>query len=195
MTRMVDAIIPVPATPRNRSATEHPSPANPSPPLPSPSDISRYLNHASEKLGVRSAQAFVSPLKRKSYGPDILSQVPDSDLAGLGIPPGDIIRLKNGSEGWWKKQKQVGGKGPDANSFNQDQQKDEEEEETVGYEYKYPDGGGVHYSGPPMIRGDQGPHDSSTTYYNQACHARLPIPLGFTASPYGDPEADPNYWR
>ena len=154
---MVDAIILVPATPRNRSSTELPSPVNPSPPLPSPSDISQYLNHASEKLGVCSAQAFVSPLKWRSYGPNILSQVPDSDLAGLGIPLGDIIRLKNGSEGWWKKQKQVGGKGPDANSFNQDQQKDDEEEETVGYEYKYPDGGGVHYSGPPMIRGDQGP--------------------------------------
>jgi hypothetical protein len=194
---MVDALIPgsVPTTPHS-SATELPSPVNSSPPLPSPSDISRYLNYASEKLGVRSAQAFVSPLKRKSYGPDILSQVPDSDLAGLGIPPGDIIRLKNGSEGWWKKQKQAGDKGPDTNSFfnEQDQQKDDDEK-TVGYEYKYPDGGGVHYSGPPMIRGDQGPHDICTTYYNEACQERLPIPSGFTAPPYGDPEADPNYWR
>jgi hypothetical protein len=135
-------------------------------------------------------------LKHKSYGPDILSQVPDSDLAGLGIPPGDIIRLKNGSGGWWKKQKQASDNGPGANSFfNQQLQQKDDDERTVGYEYKYPNGGRVHYSGPPMIHGDQGPHDSRTTYYNAACHERLPIPSGFTALPYGDPEADLNYWR
>ena len=61
----------------------------------------------------------------------------------------------------------------------------------MGYEYKYPDGRGVHYSRPHMIHGDQGPHDSHTTYYNVACQARLPIPPGFTAPPYGDPQGKP----
>ena len=58
------------------------------------------------KLGGCSAENYVFSLKWKSYGPDILSQVPNFDLAGLGIPPGDIIRLKNSSDRWWKKQKQ-----------------------------------------------------------------------------------------
>ena len=65
----------------------------------------------------------------------------------------------------------------------------------MGYEYEYPDGRGVHYSRPHMIHGDQGPHDSHTTYYNVACQARLPIPPGFTVPPYGDPDANPDYWR
>ena len=150
-----------------------------------------------------SAQAFVSPLKHKSYGADILSQVPDSDLAGLRIPPGDIIRLKNGSDGWWKKQKQnqaheddldasFSNQGGSTSRWEPQQNNDDDQ---VGYEYRYPDCGGVHYSGPCMMHGDQGPHDSRTTYYNIAFQARLPIPLGFTAPPYGDPEADLDYWK
>jgi hypothetical protein len=51
---------------------------------------------------VYSAQDFNSLLKCKGYGPDILSEVPNSDL---GIPPGNIIQLKKGSEVWWKKTK------------------------------------------------------------------------------------------
>jgi hypothetical protein len=112
MTQIVDvivpALLPVPSTPHNssRSVTSLVTPMNLSPPLPSSSDISRYLEYASKKLGVCSAKNYISPLKWKSYRPDILSQAPNSDLAGLGILPGDIIRLKNGSDRWWKKQKQ-----------------------------------------------------------------------------------------
>jgi hypothetical protein len=63
------------------------SPVDSSPPISSPLDISQYLTYASEKLGVHLAWDFISPLKRKSYGLDILSEVLDSDLADLGIPP------------------------------------------------------------------------------------------------------------
>ena len=82
----------------------------------------------------------------------------------------------------------------DGGTSRQEPQQNDEDNQ-VGYKYKYPDGGGVYYSGPHMIRGDQGPHDSCTTYYNVACQARLPIPLGFTAPPYGDPEVNTDYWR
>jgi hypothetical protein len=201
MTRMVDAIVPASGT-ATLSSGRPASPVESSPPIPSPSDISCYLTYASEKLGVRSAQDFISPLKRKSYGPDILSEVPDSDLADLGIPPGDIIQLKKGSEGWWKKKKRDQPRNPEANFFSDTHQREElkedEEDNSIGYEYKYPDGGGVRYGGPPMIRGDQGPHKSHnchTTYFNQALKEMVPIPTGFTAPPYGNPEENLNYWK
>ena len=44
---------------------------------------------------------FESPLHCKGFGPDILSQVPDSSLVGLGLSEGDILHLKNGSQKWW----------------------------------------------------------------------------------------------
>jgi hypothetical protein len=178
MTQMVDVIVPAsvpaPSMPHNssRSATSLITPTNLSPPLPTSSDILQYLKYASEKLGVRSAENYVSLLKWKSYGPDILSQVPNSDLAGLGIPPGDIIRLKNGSDRWWKKQKknQAHEDDLDASLSNQGgsisrwELPQNNEDDKVGYEYKYPDGGGVHYSRPCMMHGNQGPHDCCTTY-------------------------------
>jgi hypothetical protein len=170
---MVDAIVPALET-ATLSSGRPASPVDSSPPIPSPLDISRYLTYASEKLGVRSAQDFISPLKRKSDGPDILSEVPDSDLADLGIPPRDIIWLKKGSEGWWKKKKRDQPRNPETNFFStefahqHEEPKEDEEDNSIGYEYKYPDGGGVRYSGPPMIRGDQGPHDCRTTYFNDA---------------------------
>jgi hypothetical protein len=200
MTRMVDAIVPASGT-TTPSSGRPASSVDSSPPIPSPLDISRYLTYASEKLGVHSARDFISPLKRKSYGPDILSEVPDSDLADLGIPPGDIIRLKKGSEGWWKKKKRDQPRNPETNFFSTEfarQHKEPEEDDTdnsISYEYKYPDGGGIRYGGPPMIQGDQGPHDCRTTYFNEALKQMVPVPTGFTAPPYGNPDENPDYWK
>ena len=46
-----------------------------------------------------------------------------------------------------------------------------------------------------MIRGDQGLHDCRTTYFNDALKQMVPVPTGFTAPPYGDPEENPDYWK
>jgi hypothetical protein len=40
-------------------------------------------------------------LKRARYGPDILMCIPDSSLTDIGIPHGDVIRLKDGSSTWY----------------------------------------------------------------------------------------------
>jgi len=95
-------------------------------------------------------------------------------LLALEIPPGDILDSKNGSDRWWKKQKQnwAHEDNLDSHFSNQEDRQagrspwQNNEDDQVGYEYKYPDGGGVHYSRLHMICGDQGPHDSCTTYYN-----------------------------
>ena len=124
-----------------------------------------------------------------------------NSLANLGIPPGDIIRLKKGSEGWWKKKKRDQSCNPETNSFSTEfahqhkEPKEDEEDNSIGYEYKYPDGGGLRYSGPPMIRGNQGPHDCHTNYFNDALKQMVPVPTGFVAPPYGDPEENPDYWK
>jgi hypothetical protein len=197
---MVDTIVQASGT-ATPSSGRPASPVDSSSPIPSPSDISQYLTYASEKLGVRSAQDFISPLKRKSYGPDILSEVPDSDLADLEIPPGDIIRLKRGSKGWWKKKKRDQPRNPETNFFSTElacqhkEPEEDEEDNSIGYEYKYPNGGGVRYSGPPMMRGDQGPHDCCTTYFNKALKQMVPVPTSFTAPPYGNLEENPDYWK
>jgi hypothetical protein len=197
---MVDAIVPASGT-ATPSSGRPASPVDSSPPIPSPSDISQYFTYASEKLGVCSAQNFISPLKRKSYGPDILSEVPDSDLADLGIPPGDIIWLKKGSEGWWKRKKRDQPRNPETNFFStefarqHEELEEDEEDNSIRHEYKYPDGSGIRYGGPPMMREDQGPHDCHTTYFNEALKQMVPVPTSFTALLYGNLEENPDYWK
>ena len=115
-----------------------------------------------------------------------------------------LLDLKiNGSDRWWKKQKQNQAHEDDLDSHFSNQggsmsgqePGQNNEDDQVGYGYEYPDGGGIHCSGLHMIHGDQSLHNSCTTYYNAACQVRLPIPPGFTAPPYGDPKANLDYWR
>jgi hypothetical protein len=73
-----------------------------SPPLPLPSQISHFLQYAESKLGVRNASMYEQDLNFHDIGPDILSEIEDKTLAGIGITTGDIIRLKRGSFVWWE---------------------------------------------------------------------------------------------
>ena len=61
--------------------------------VPSPSDIPRFLKHASTTLGVRNVLDFESPLRRKGFGPDILPNIADSALVVLGISEGDVLHM------------------------------------------------------------------------------------------------------
>jgi hypothetical protein len=167
----------------------------------SPLHISRFLKHASSKLGVRNALDFESPLCRKGYGPDILPDIADSELVALRISEGDVIRLKNGSRRWWN--------GPDAKrKFNEVDDNnffpqlstghtasDVEANTSNGYqnkkichyEYRFPEGdGATRYNATPMERGGSKDHDRFTSYYDEKQQKMLPIPNGFTAPVYGD---------
>ena len=72
-----------------------------SPPRNSPSKLGRYLDYASEKLGVRDANAYEEALACEGYGPDILPYVEDKVLLECGLTPGDAICLKRGAAEWW----------------------------------------------------------------------------------------------
>ncbi|KAF8546997.1 hypothetical protein OG21DRAFT_1370570, partial [Imleria badia] len=135
-----------------------------SPPILSPSQLSRFLKHAETDLHVQDATVYEWKLAAQHIGPDILSEIDDKTLLGIGIPTGDIIRLKKGCTVWWN--------GPDAKRrrSNTDQSsRDKSKSPTrplqkrVAYKKKYFGGGGCHFTGPPMIPGD-GDNDATMDY-------------------------------
>ena len=74
-----------------------------SPLIPSLSDLGQFLKFSEEKLGIMDASAYQSPLACKHYSSNILSRVPNEELssAEVGIPPDDVIGLKEGNIKWW----------------------------------------------------------------------------------------------
>ncbi|KAF8227790.1 hypothetical protein L208DRAFT_1379630 [Tricholoma matsutake] len=76
-----------------------------SPPVFTPSKLTLFLEHAEKNLGVASASIYETDLRQNSYGPDILHLVDTQALTDLGIPVGDAVRLKNGSQAWWSEPK------------------------------------------------------------------------------------------
>ena len=170
--------------------------------IPSPSDIPRFLKHASTTLGVRNARDFESPLCRKGFGPDILPKIDDAALVALGIAEGDVLHLKNGSHKWWN--------GPDAkrkldevddvdffsHMTNQANWEPDTSESAADYnkrchyEYRFPEGCGTRYNGPLMTEGERGLHDGHTTYWDEGRQKMVPIPDGYTASPHDAPDFD-----
>lgn len=160
--------------------------------IPSPSDLTRFLDYASTNLGVRNAKDFESPLRRKGYGPDILPQVSDSALTALGITEGDVLRLKHGSTAWWNgpnaKRKRAGS---DLNSTTEVHDDNTHENKRCHYEYRYPDGSGyVRYNGPPPVAGERQDRDHFTRMQDKVTRKMLPIPDGFSAPAYDDPEIE-----
>jgi hypothetical protein len=150
-----------------------------SPVLPSPSQLTRFLVHAETNLGVQDATLYESPLRRKRYGPDILHRVPDKALEEVGILPGDAIRLKDGAVVWWN--------GPNAKRKRVDGDEDASEPPTkrdsadsVAYERRFDDGGGCHFSGPPMVGGDYYVPGETLWYKCTARKDWFPVPRGYT---------------
>jgi hypothetical protein len=158
------------------------------------------LKHASTTLRVQNALDFESPLCHKGFGPDILPDIADSALVALGISEGDVLHLKNGSHRWWN--------GPDAKRKHDDIGEDNfftnwagktgnnaiTSDKHVGkrchYKYCFPDGGRTQYNGPPMTKGDWGPHNKHTRYWDEGRHKMVPIPSGFTAPPHDAPDEE-----
>jgi hypothetical protein len=147
-----------------------------SPLLPSPSQLTRFLVHAETNLGVQDATLYELPLRNKRYGPDILHRVSEKALEEVGIHPGDVICLQDGAVVWWN--------GPDAKRKRVDGDKDTSEppakRDSVAYEKRYDDGGGCHFSGPPMVGGDYSVPGETLWYKCEARKEWFPVPPGYT---------------
>lgn len=51
---------------------------------------------------MKNASCHEFSLADEGYGPDILHLVEDKTLCALGIPAGDVLRLKQAAPLWWK---------------------------------------------------------------------------------------------
>ncbi|KAI6033484.1 hypothetical protein BKA83DRAFT_4120971 [Pisolithus microcarpus] len=177
----------VPHTPQKGPATpctpsRNPVAAPSSPPIPSPSQLTRFLQYAETNLGVRYAMSYKSILEMHRIGPDILLDVDDKLLSEFGISAGDAIRLKKGSMAWWN--------GPDAKRKRSDASASAEDaqqpaiKKRVSYNKKYHEGGGCRFTGPPMRKDDRNPDfqpelDYDFFYYCDTQKQWLPVPAGF----------------
>lgn len=172
-----------PVTPtRNRVTTINTAE---SPPVPSPSQLPRFLIHAERKLGVTNAISHQFSLAAKGYGPDVIHHLDNSALVELGFTPGDAIRLKAGSIKWWngpdakRKRDSDNDHGTGMSSANRPRASPVPPNEAMRYERRYTDGGACTFWGPVLAPGDQTDSDRETTYLCPIRHEMLPIPLGF----------------
>jgi hypothetical protein len=103
LTNLITALVPatpatpptsrLPRTPTRNSDQELPSSSPTAPTVPSPSQLTRYLIHTENFLGVWHASTYEDILSKENYGPDILSAVPDTALTAspVSMPRGDAI--------------------------------------------------------------------------------------------------------
>jgi hypothetical protein len=155
-----------------------------SPPIVSPSKLRKFLLHAEENLGVHHATAFEAPMRLKGFGPDILHLVKDEALVDIGFTEGDVIRLKLGSNDWWKspeaKRKCTDTVTTNFSVGGSDSAK--RQKNIIRYERIYVEDGGMHtFWGPPLEPGETTFTDMETKYFDEAHGDFVPIPHGFTA--------------
>ncbi|KAK6969269.1 hypothetical protein R3P38DRAFT_3502227 [Favolaschia claudopus] len=148
-----------PSTPQKSSHTEShvPDVVN-SPPVPTPSKLSKYLEHAETKLGVSNTRMFETGLRENGYGPDILHLVDNKDPEGLGISKGNVIRLKAGAQNWWKssdaKRKRTESESAgNSGTAGIGQDVTVTPSKRVAYEVRYKDGGSSRLFGPRLSPG------------------------------------------
>lgn len=155
-----------------------------SPPKITPTKLPRFLKHA-ESAGISNASSFEYDMRRLGYGPDILADVNDADLIKIGVPPGDVIRLKRFAPDWWgsadAKRKRVVA---DVDVPNK--------RPRVSFERIFKD-----QSGAARTYGTLEPSDDEFVdpeadwyYYSNAAQAMIPIPQGFMPVLPGDDDED-----
>ncbi|KAH7918824.1 hypothetical protein BV22DRAFT_986080, partial [Leucogyrophana mollusca] len=123
-----------------------------SPPIPTPSKLTSYLQYAEKHLSIDGAMIYEPTLRMKGIGPDIMMNVPDNVFLEAGFTIGDVIHLKDGSTRWWN--------GPDAKRKRSDTESQVAavpEVKRVDYKRRFNDGGANRFVGPPMELGDN--HD------------------------------------
>lgn len=170
-----------------------------SPPIPSPTQLARYLEYAETNLGVRYASSYKAALELHGIGPDILPDVDDKLLADLGISAGDVIRLKKGSTAWWNgpdvKRKRshtststLDGREPPPKRNNASASEAHESvsraPRRVSYEKRYHTGGGFRFTAPAMQKdeNDDGSpldRDYDLVYFCETYKQWFPVPRGY----------------
>ncbi|KAM6491722.1 hypothetical protein JOM56_012762 [Amanita muscaria] len=160
-----------------------------SPAMLMPSKLPHFLKHAELHLGVRNATIYEESLRARGYGPDVLQLATDESLASLGIPEGDVLRLKKGCVGWWNsrdaKRKHCES---DDNLTRSDTINCTPPNKKVRFETRFAEGGSYTFFGPRMIGADpDAPEPEDITwYYCEARQGMFPIPRGFVAIAEGD---------
>ena len=172
-------------TPSSSHAWQNVSTSERSPTRPSPSQLTRFLHHCEDDLGIADVAFYEPPLCRKSYGPDILHKVDNKALEDIGISPGNIIRLKDVAIPWYngpsaKKRKIASG-----NEVEQGQ--GQAKKPLVAYEKRWFDTegnqtGASRFWGPTMEGGEEHLEPGLQIWYK--CEARQDwfiIPRGYVA--------------
>lgn len=169
-----------PSTPTSTTPVHSAVEKSSSPPLLSPSQLLQFLKYTEKDLGVSDATMYEQKLQVQHIGPDILGDIDDKILLGIGIPTGDIIHLKMGCTVWWN--------GPDAKRkcSNTDQSQSGQAiassppKKKISYKKKYYGGGSCHFKGPPMEPGNDDPQkDYDLWYYSTEHGVLLSVPKGY----------------
>ncbi|KIK13184.1 hypothetical protein PISMIDRAFT_119381, partial [Pisolithus microcarpus 441] len=171
----------------------------PSPPVPSLTQLSRFLRHAETNLSVRNATQFEESLKLQGIGPDIPAEVDNKVLTDAGISIGNIIRLKRGCMAWWNSADAKRKCSNTEVSVHSTDLPTHPPKRRVAYEKRYFDGGGCRFSGPPM-RPDDNPNNPFAVEKDYALHYKcdiqgqwLPVPKGYLVDENAeDAEDEPN---
>ncbi|KAI6020499.1 hypothetical protein EDC04DRAFT_2901729 [Pisolithus marmoratus] len=163
----------VPPTPQTPTQQQVNTPS--SPPIPSPTQLVHYLQYAETNLGVHHVLSYRSALELHGIRPDILLDIDDKLLADLGISAGDAICLKKAS-----------GHEPPLKRANMSALEPQESQppKWVFYKKKFHDGGGSHFSAPPMQQDDNTNYpvmqDYDLFYFCEMLQQWFPIPPGYT---------------
>ncbi|KAK7446977.1 hypothetical protein VKT23_014190 [Stygiomarasmius scandens] len=156
-----------------------------------PTKLPRFLTFARDRLGIANATHYEDRLRDKSYGPDILHLVEEKDLAVLGIPAGDIIRMKQAAPKWMssddaKRKDAPHDDGAGAGlGFGEDAHRDKQARTIITFEKRYRDG-----SGASRVYGHMEPADPfegtmdnvfEWFYRCELTQTFIAIPIGFRA--------------
>ena len=179
---------PLPSTPKKNQPDDHHTLK------PSPSQLGRFLTHAEKEAGVKNASRHEYTLAGEGYGPDILHLVDDKALCALGIPAGDVLRLKQAVLLWWKaepgralKRRHEVLEGSPAEKLQETPPN-----KKMRFEKRYVKGGSWTLFGPTM-EGDVDPNADFTWYfYSKDLKMTLLLPRGLV--PILDGEEDNGLW-
>lgn len=146
-------------------------------PVPSPTQIPRYLSHVEQKLGVSKATALASEFMAKGWGPDIIANVPLNEIkekvSSIGGTEGDAIRIQTNGAKWWK-----------SSEAKRKRSNTQSSDHWVQYQTVELDGTMRGWPGNPPKRGRTTEEDRQTTYFDDRIGYRIPIAEGWTI---GDP--------
>jgi hypothetical protein len=130
--------------------------------------------------------SFHSMLSEKGYGPDIMHLVNVSDLVGIGMPPGDAIRLKEYASKWWTDERRHAVKRPrDVETVHNAASTPAlpltaemtPPNKRVRFEKRFNDGGGMTIYGPGVKSGSCEDEDYTWWVYSKDLMMYVPLPM------------------